>query len=124
MRVAVLGMGAIGHVVTRALDGRCELVPVDRTRAPLRDGEAPVDAAVVATKTFGTAWAAAQAARVLAGDGVALTIQNGLGNQETLAATLGADRVALGVIYVGAQLREDGTLLATGPGRVELGRPP
>src|SRR5438093_1201187 len=44
MRVAILGMGAIGHVIARALDGRADLVKVDRTHAPLRDGESPVDA--------------------------------------------------------------------------------
>ena len=58
MRVAILGMGAIGHVVARALDGRADVVKVDRTKAPLLDGEAPVDAVVVTTKTPGTGWAA------------------------------------------------------------------
>ena len=80
MRLAILGMGAIGHVIARALDHRVELVGVDRTKAPLRPGEAPVDAAIVTTKTPGTGWAAENAAKILAADGVALTIQNGLGN--------------------------------------------
>lgn len=121
MRVAIVGMGAIGHVVKRALDGRAELVEIDRTRSPLRDGTMPADVAVVCTKTFGTAWAAEQAARVLRPGGVALTIQNGLGNEETIAHRVGADRTAVGVIYVGAALRPDGSLFATGPGRIELG---
>ena len=123
MRVAILGMGAIGHVVARALDGRAELARVDRTHAPLREGETAVDAAILTTKTPGTAWAAAIAARILARDGVALTIQNGLGNYETLVEHVGEERAALGVIYVGAEL-VDGELRATGPGKVELGRPP
>ncbi|CAN5127268.1 2-dehydropantoate 2-reductase [soil metagenome] len=122
MRVAIIGMGAIGHVLKRALEGRCELLEVDRTRSPLRGDEAPVEAAVIATKTFGTAWAAEQAAALLPDGGVALTLQNGLGNDESLAKRLGAGRLAVGVIYVGAHLRPDGTLFATGPGRVELGR--
>lgn len=122
MRVAVLGMGAIGHVVARALDGHAEIVPVDRTRAPLQGGEAPVDAAVVCVKTYGNAWAAEVAQRILSRDGVLVTIQNGLGNAETFAAAVGPSRVAVGVIYVGAEL-VDGALAATGPGRVELGRP-
>ncbi len=122
MRVAILGMGAIGHVVARALDGRAELVKVDRTRAPLREGEPPVDAAIVTTKTPGTAWAAEIAAKILARDGVGITIQNGLGNYETLVEYLGAERAAVGVIYVGAELVK-GELRATGPGKVELGRP-
>src|SRR3989442_3675190 len=122
MRVAILGMGAIGHVVSRALDGRAELVTIDRTRAPLRGDERPVEAAVVTTKTPGTPWAADVAAKILASDGVALTIQNGLGNYETLVAAVGRERAAVGVIYVGAQL-VDGELRATGPGKVEVGRP-
>lgn len=125
MRIAILGMGAIGHVVERALEGRedVELIRIDRTRSPLRDGEAPVDAAIVCTKTFGTAWAADIAGRVLSPGGAAVTIQNGLGNYETLSLRVGADRVSLGAIYVGARLLPDGSLFATGPGRVELGRP-
>ncbi len=123
MRVAILGMGAIGHVVARALNGRADVVKVDRTTAPLRDGEAPVDAAIVTTKTPGTAWAAEIAAKILAPDGVALTIQNGLGNYETLVEHVGHPRAAVGVIYVGAQL-VNGELRATGAGKVELGRPP
>jgi 2-dehydropantoate 2-reductase len=122
VRVAILGMGAIGHVVARALEGRAELVKVNRTDAPLREGEAQVDAAIVTTKTPGTAWAAAIAAKILAPRGVALTIQNGLGNYETLVEHVGRERTAVGVIYVGAQM-VNGDLRATGPGKVELGRP-
>lgn len=123
MRVAIIGMGAIGHVVARALEGRAQLVPIDRTRAPLRDSEPPVDAAVVCVKTHGTAWASEMARRVLGTDGVVLTIQNGLGNYEPLREAVGAARAAVGVIYVGASLDERGALHATGPGRVEVGLP-
>jgi 2-dehydropantoate 2-reductase len=122
MRVAILGMGAIGHVVARALEGRADLLKVDRTTAPLRQGETPVDAAIVTTKTLGTAWAAEMAERILAPEGVALTIQNGLGNYEILVEHVGRERAAVGVIYVGAQLINT-ELRATGPGKVELGRP-
>ena len=117
-------MGAIGHVVERALTGQVtRLVRIDRTRAPLRPEETAVDVAVVCVKTHGTAWAAGVAARILAHDGMAITIQNGLGNYEALAGTVGEERAAVGVIYVGARLDEHGELYATGPGRVELGRP-
>ncbi|MEK7863287.1 MAG: 2-dehydropantoate 2-reductase N-terminal domain-containing protein, partial [Chloroflexota bacterium] len=122
MRVAIVGHGAIGHVVERALHGRADVVTIDRTHAPLAGGD-PVDAAVICVKTHGTAWAADVAHRVLAPDGVAITIQNGLGNYETLRDAVGADRAAVGVIYVGARLDEGRALHATGPGRAELGRP-
>jgi 2-dehydropantoate 2-reductase len=121
-RVAIVGHGAIGHVIERALAGRAELLVVDRTHAPLRDGERPVDAAIICVKTHGTAWAAEVARRIVARDGVAITIQNGLGNYETLRDAVGERRAAVGVIYVGARM-EGGDLRATGAGRAELGYP-
>ncbi len=117
-------MGAIGHVVERALQSQVsELVRIDRSKAPPRSEQGPVDVAVVCVKTHGTPWAAAVAGRILAPEGMAITIQNGLGNYEALVATVGEDRAAVGVIYVGARLDEKSQLHATGPGRVELGRP-
>ncbi len=121
MRVAVLGQGAIGTLVSRTLDGRVPVLRIDRTKAPLDGAAEPVDIAIVTTKSQGTAWAAETARHVLAKNGTVLTIQNGLGHRERLAASLGDDRVAVGVIYVGAALEGD-ELRTTGPGRVELGR--
>jgi len=123
MRVAVLGLGAIGTLVARTLDGRVAVTGLDRTKAPLNGHNEAVDIAVVATKSQGTAWAAETAKRVLAKHGTVLTIQNGLGHRERLATVLGDDRVAVGVIYVGAAL-EGEDLRTTGPARVELGRAP
>ena len=123
MRVAVLGLGAVGTLVARTLEGHVSLARVDRTKAPLNGSIEPVDIAIVTTKSQGTAWAAETARRVLAKNGTVLTIQNGLGHRERLAAVLGDDRVAVGVIYVGAALEGD-VLRTTGPGRVELGRAP
>ncbi len=60
---------------------------------------------------------------MLRSEGYAVTIQNGLGNYEVLRDAVGKERAAVGVIYVGARLDEDGALHATGPGRIELGRP-
>ena len=123
MRVAVLGLGAIGTLVARTLDGRVPVTCVDRTKAPLNGTVEPVDIAVVTTKSQGTAWAAETAKRVLGKRGTVLTIQNGLGHRERLATVLGDDRVAVGVIYVGAAL--DGEdLRTTGPGGVASGGGP
>jgi 2-dehydropantoate 2-reductase len=123
VRVAIIGYGAIGHVIEKALDGRAEIVPIDRTRAPLRANEPPVDVAIISVKTPGTSWAVEVAQHVVASEGAAITIQNGLGNYEALAAAIGERRAAVGVIYVGARLDEDGVLHATGAGRAELGYP-
>lgn len=68
--------------------------------------------ALVLVKSWQTARAAAQLAGCLAQDGMALTLQNGMGNRETLAQTLGAQRVSLGVTTIGANL--------LGPGRVQM----
>ena len=122
VKVAVLGVGAIGTLICRTLEGRVSVLRVDRTKEPLADSVPdPVDIAIVTTKSQGTAWAADVARRVVGPHGTVLTIQNGLGHRERLAAALGDDRVAVGVIYVGAAL-EGGDLRTTGPGRVELGR--
>jgi 2-dehydropantoate 2-reductase len=69
--------------------------------------------AVVLVKSWQTPRAARQLAECLAEEGVALTLQNGLGNLECLQRQLGSERSALGVTTCGA------TLL--GPGRVRLG---
>jgi len=123
VRVAIIGFGAIGHVIEKALDGRADVVPIDRTRAPLRADEQPVDVAIISVKTPGTPWAVEVAQHVVAREGTAITIQNGLGNYEALVAAIGERRAAVGVIYVGARLDENGALQATGAGRAELGYP-
>lgn len=66
--------------------------------------------ALVLVKSWQTPRAAQQLAKCLEAGGLALTLQNGLGNREQLAQILGDERVALGVTTAGA------TLL--GPGRV------
>jgi 2-dehydropantoate 2-reductase len=68
--------------------------------------------ALVLVKSWQTERAAGQLAACLATDGVALTLQNGMGNHEKLAKSLGARRIALGVTTIGANL--------IGPGRVRL----
>lgn len=51
------------------------------------------DLALIASDANGTAAAAETAARLLAPGGFALTVQNGIGNVEAIAARLGRDRV-------------------------------
>ena len=69
--------------------------------------------AIVLVKSWQTERAARQLAECLAQDGLALTLQNGLGNREILVHSLGAGRVLLGTTTGG------GTLL--GPGLVKPG---
>ena len=51
--------------------------------------------ALVLVKAWQTERVAQQLAECLPNDGVAVTLQNGLGNRETLAQSLGFDRVAM-----------------------------
>ncbi|HEY3311558.1 MAG TPA: 2-dehydropantoate 2-reductase [Anaerolineales bacterium] len=83
-----------------------------------------IDLALVLVKSWQTARAASMLAEVLAVDGLALTLQNGLGNRETLAASLGEQRVALGVTTTGATLLGPGQARVGGEGSVSLERHP
>lgn len=75
---------------------------------------------IVLVKAWQTERAAAQLANCLAADGVALTLQNGLGNREKLVAQLGAGRVAVGVITTGATLLGPGEVRWAGEGNISL----
>lgn len=77
--------------------------------------------ALVLVKAWQTGRAAAQLAEALAVDGVALTLQNGLGNRELLVEMLGAERVASGVITTGATLLAPGEVRWAGEGQITLG---
>ena len=72
----------------------------------------PCDLAIVLVKHSRTADAAQQAARIVRPAGLVLTLQNGIGNFEILAATLGPDRVACGSTLLGAGLGAPGAVRA------------
>lgn len=76
--------------------------------------------AIVLVKAWQTERAATQLLDCLAVDGVALTLQNGLGNGEKLVAKLGAERVAVGVITTGATLLGPGEVRWAGEGLISL----
>jgi 2-dehydropantoate 2-reductase len=78
--------------------------------------------ALVLVKSWQTARAAEQLRDCLTAEGVALTLQNGLGNREALAAELGEERVALGVTTTGATLLSSGRVRPGGEGLVSVGR--
>jgi 2-dehydropantoate 2-reductase len=76
--------------------------------------------AIVLVKSWQTERAARQLAGCLAEDGLALTLQNGLGNREILAERLGADRVILGTTTTGATLLGPGLVKPGGEGVVSI----
>ncbi len=126
MRVAVLGAGAMGGMFGAALSrGGADLVLFDRrpevVEAINRDGLqlsgvmgaatlpfpasadpttlGPVDVALVLVDAGATAAVADVAVGCLKPDGFALTLQNGIGNWEALAAKIGAHRVMAGSTF-------------------------
>src|SRR5512138_2734998 len=80
--------------------------------------------ALVLVKAWQTERVAAQLKECLAQDGLAITLQNGLGNRETLARSLGMQRVALGTTTTGATLLGPGLVRAGGEGIISIERHP
>jgi 2-dehydropantoate 2-reductase len=76
--------------------------------------------AIVLVKAWQTARAAQQIKSFLAPKGLALTLQNGLGNFETLVAELGEARVALGTTTQGANLLGPGQVRDAGQGLTQV----
>jgi 2-dehydropantoate 2-reductase len=79
---------------------------------------------LVLVKSWQTERVAGQLGKCLSENGVVLTLQNGLGNDEILKAALNPDRVLSGVTTVGARMLEPGYVQCTGSGKVFLGAHP
>lgn len=80
----------------------------------------PADIALILVKSHQTARAAAQAAQNLRPNGIAITLQNGLGNLDILADAVGQERAALGITAQGATVPEPGLLRHAGEGPTYL----
>lgn len=76
--------------------------------------------ALVLVKTWQTKQAAQQLQSILPENGLALSLQNGLGNAEILAAALGHQRVALGSTTTGATLQGPGIVRPGGEGCISI----
>lgn len=100
-------------------DGDEQSFPVDVIDGP--GGSLGVRMALVLVKSWQTRRTANQLSICLAQDGLALSLQNGLGNREQLVESLGANRVALGVTTAGATLLGPGRVRPAGESVVSLG---
>lgn len=80
----------------------------------------PADIVLILVKSYQTARAARQAANNLRPGGLVITLQNGLGNLEKLAETIGLGRVTLGVTAQGATVTNPGRLHHAGEGPTHL----
>lgn len=76
--------------------------------------------ALVLVKAWQTERAAAQLKECLSADGLAVSLQNGLGNRETLIHFLGESRVGLGITTSGATLLGPGVARSGGEGSVSI----
>jgi 2-dehydropantoate 2-reductase len=124
MRGDLAAVRARGSLVIRERAGAMELRPVSVFASAAEIG--PVDLAVVAVKT--TAAGMAELVRPLLGPETAiLTLQNGLGADESLAGLFGAGRVMGGLVFMAITRTGPGEVTCFHPGMVsvgELGRPP
>ncbi|CAG0935531.1 2-dehydropantoate 2-reductase [Thermoflexales bacterium] len=88
------------------------------------DDAPAADLALVLTKAYKTTKASEVAAKTIKPDGVALTLQNGLGNIEMLSEYVGRDRALQGVTMQGATLLGPGRIRTSGRGATHLGYVP
>ena len=76
--------------------------------------------ALVLVKSWQTEHSASQLVECLADDGLAVTLQNGLGNDAILSKALGLQRVSRGVTTLGATLLAPGLVRSGGEGVITL----
>jgi 2-dehydropantoate 2-reductase len=125
-------LSAIGLRVTLLGSWQAGLDALNQDGAKLGDAAYPVRAlsdprecqgaelALVLVKAWQTERAARQLAECLRPDGIAVSLQNGLGNHEALAATLGLNRVKAAVTSLGATLLGPGHVRPGGEGTTTL----
>ncbi|MBN1888242.1 MAG: pantoate--beta-alanine ligase [Thermoflexales bacterium] len=126
-QVAMLGTWVEGVRVLRE-EGIRFVQGEAETRLAVRALDKPdgvqTDLVLVLVKSHQTARAAAWAAQILRPGGLALTLQNGLGNLEQLVAVVGPQRSALGVSMQGATLLGPGHVRHGGDGPTVLATTP
>ena len=104
------------------IDGSQRRFQIAATTEVAEVGEA--DLALIFVKSHQTSWAAEIASEVLNPEGIALTLQNGVGNREVLARALGDERAVQGVTAHGAMLLGPGRVRHAGKGPTHLALSP
>ncbi len=149
MRVTIIGTGALASFFAAQLDGLANVVLVGSWPEQLQalasgltlvdlDGQEtrhqvtavsdhtklqPADVVLVLVKSTQTEAAAQRARPLLPPGGLVVTLQNGLGNREKLAAALPDCEVAQGVVTLGATLVQPGVVRHAGAGGIYLATP-
>ena len=148
MKIAVVGAGAVGSVVAGVLArGGLDVRLIERNAATVARiaehglrlagvrGEfvvrlpiccdareaGPVDLVVFCVKAYDTEAAVAEHGALLTGGATAMSLQNGIGNVEQLAARFGADRALAGSTTLGANVRGPGAVEFAGEGDTRIG---
>ncbi|MBI2845700.1 MAG: 2-dehydropantoate 2-reductase [Chloroflexi bacterium] len=101
-----------------SLDGREVQSRVKATSNPRL--ASPADLALICVKAYETERAAIATSRLLASDGMVLTLQNGLGNREVLERVIPSEQVLVGVTYLGASWLGPGKVRQAGEGPTYL----
>jgi 2-dehydropantoate 2-reductase len=81
------------------------------------------DLVVIATKSYDTQTAIESVAAALGSSTPVLTLQNGLGNVETIARVVGDNRTIGGITSQGATLVSAGSIIHAGKGKTVIGTP-
>jgi 2-dehydropantoate 2-reductase len=95
-----------------SVHGDFELYPVTVTDDPAEAG--PVDYVLVAVKSYHTGQVAAQLSPLLHDNTAVVSLQNGVDNEEKLAAAVGERRVVGGAAYIFASVSQPGMIEHTG----------
>ncbi len=148
MKIAIIGAGAVGSVVAGVLArGGLDVRLIERNaktvahiaahglrlegvrgsyvvRLPIhRDAPTAdsVDLAVFCVKAYDTAAAAEQHAALCAGGALAMSLQNGVGNVESLAARYGDERLLAGSTTLAAHVLAPGVVQHAADGETVIG---
>lgn len=152
MRIAVIGAGAMGSFLAAKLDQLAEVWLVSRWQDHIAeiqknglsfitlDGSensislqattnpetipGKFDLAILTVKSPDTSRAATVASPLLNSTGLALSLQNGLGNLDKMSEILGSDQVAQGVTSHGATLMKPGVVRHAGVGPTYIATQP
>ena len=125
MRSDLVAVLARGSLLLHEKNARTELRPVAAFGSTEEIG--PVDLVIVTLKTTANGELARLLPPLLGPRTVILTLQNGLGSDEQIAALFGAERVMGGLAFIAATRTAPGEVTCYHPGSIalgEFGRPP
>jgi 2-dehydropantoate 2-reductase len=117
-RVALLKARGV-HL--KSLTGEHRTIPVAWV---LAQEAGPCHLTVVTVKSYQTAAAVHSLPGLMAAGGLALTLQNGLGNLEEMARMVGPQRLLAGVAFLGVTRQDEGHIIHAGQGPIFIGAPP